>query len=268
MKHEQQKRADVDWRRNYRPGMVGQDRDYAENLDVKNWRKLQKEHWESLGVTIFISIYHWLKVKAWNSTESLLSENDEVTVHGELAGEKIALDSYWAKVKHAVEEVDASGAILVDVIHPKQHVVVDAHGKERVVSRKELRHRDTFSVAIGGISDDKKHDRHSANKFGELEKEWLAEYIADNCPEDLPTGKLEDVHCHSDNAGSHFKSTGSMEAFTHLWSAGGLRRKCRSTCHFGQPGHGKVTEPLQSCLLFPPLTPLLFSSRLSPYILL
>jgi hypothetical protein len=83
------------------------------------------------------------------------------------------------------------------------------------------------------------HDRFANSKFGQLEKEWIINYLKETHVEDnlVFGGELANLHTHSDNAAQHFKSTGALEAYAALWFKHG--RPTLSTYHFGCPGHGK-----------------------------
>jgi hypothetical protein len=172
VRHACQIRASGQWHRNRRPGHLSGDKDFAENADIGNWRKLQKEHWESLGVTLFISVYSWLGANAWNDEEGSLAFGDEVTVDGEKCGKDINLNSFWGIVQCM------SG-------QPNTYEVRDAKGEVHVVARRRLRKRVVRKVASIGVTDDLKHDRHSNNHFGEKEKIWLEKFILETFPDDL-----------------------------------------------------------------------------------
>ena len=136
-------------------------------------------------------------VKEWNKTTGSLPLNAKVTAYGELAGEKLNKDSFWAVV------TDISRA------NENIYVVKDAKGKEYIIPRSLLRHQKRHSVATGHITDDKIHDRHAMQKFMDQELKYLEKYMSDYYPEDIPTGNNVRLHQHSDNA-SHFKSTGAI----------------------------------------------------------
>ena len=112
------------------------------------------------------------------------------------------------------------------------------------VRRGLLRHRKLHSKAIFGITDDKKHDSYAAQWFmrATLELIRLA-YV-------LPgIERFFAIHVHSDNAGSHFKSSKTMFFLTTLlaicgsWPAaavtGAAAMSVRAFWEFGAPGHGK-----------------------------
>ena len=61
----------------------------------------------------------------------------------------------------------------------------------------------------------------------------------ENFKNDIPEGKITHLHQHSDNAGQHFKSTGSIEYFTSLIRDRGGTTECMYVYSFGAPGHGK-----------------------------
>jgi hypothetical protein len=75
--------------------------------------------------------------------------------------------------------------------------------------------------------------------FTTTEIEWIEKYLNANYCNDLPGNTITHLHCHSDNAGQHFKNTGALEFFTHLMHLWGGAGKCSYVYSFGAPGHGK-----------------------------
>ena len=71
-------------------------------------------------------------------------------------------------------------------------------------------------MAFGHVAEDKKHDRHAMQHFTNTELKVLEELMRTTYPSDDPDGKIKRLHTHSDNAGQHFKSTGSMHYYTTL----------------------------------------------------
>jgi|EP00966_Prymnesium_polylepis_P116886 hypothetical protein len=113
------------------------------------------------------------------------------------------------------------------------------------VRRGLLRHRKLHSKAIFGISDDKKHDSYAAQWFMRASLDLLKCMYVDTGIE-----RFFAIHVHSDNAGSHFKSSKTMFFLSTLlalcaaWpavaaSAGAVAMSVRAFWEFGAPGHGK-----------------------------
>ncbi len=69
--------------------------------------------------------------------------------------------------------------------------------------------------------------------------EWIEKYLDANFCNDLPGNTFTHLHCHSDNAGQHFKNTGALEFFTHLMHLWGGAGKCSYVFSFGASGYGK-----------------------------
>jgi hypothetical protein len=112
------------------------------------------------------------------------------------------------------------------------------------VKRGLLRHRKLHSKAIFGITDDKKHDSYAAQWFMKASLNLLkCAYV------DTGIERFFAIHVHSDNAGSHFKSSKTMFFLTTLlalcasWpvaaTAGAVGMSIRAFWEFGPPGHGK-----------------------------
>ena len=177
-----------------------------------------------------MSAISFLLAEEWNKTDGKLEAGDEVTVDGEfyIRGQehpKINQQSYWAVVSAH--------------IHGNLYTVEDQAGKTFNIERNRLRLRKRHSICCAHISDDKKHDRFAMQHFTTKELNWLEEYMKENFDNDIPEGKITHLHQHSDNAGSHFKSTGSLEYFTSLIRDRGGATECRYVYSFGAPGHGK-----------------------------
>jgi hypothetical protein len=112
------------------------------------------------------------------------------------------------------------------------------------VKRGLLRHRKLHSKAIFGITDDKKHDSYAAQWFMKASLTLLKSAYIDSGIE-----RFFAIHVHSDNAGSHFKSSKTMFflstllALCALWpaaaTAGAVTMSVRAFWEFGAPGHGK-----------------------------
>ena len=112
------------------------------------------------------------------------------------------------------------------------------------MKRSLLRHRKRHTKAIFGITEDKKHDSYAAQWFMKATLQLLKiAYI------DTGIERFFAIHVHSDNAGSHFKSSKTMFFLTtllgicHAWpslaGAGAIAMSVRAFWEFGAPGHGK-----------------------------
>ena len=220
----QEARAKRQFENNKRPFMISRDIDFSENGSIENLRKLQSEHWTSTQYTLFVAVYSFLLSEEWNKTEGSLTVGDEVTVNGELAGETINPDSFWGRVKEKISE--------------SEYMIVDFEGGTHNVKRENLRHRVLYTIACGGITDDKKHDKYAMQHFTFREIKYVEEYMSEKFPQDLPTGKIERLFTHSDNATQHFKNTGAMWFYTSLVDDEGHTKWIFVYC-FGAPGHGK-----------------------------
>ena len=80
--------AQINYNRNIRCFVVRRDIDFSENGSFKNKRQIQSQYWVTEGYTLFVSIASWLVTSEWNKTTGQLPIGAEVTVYGELAGEK------------------------------------------------------------------------------------------------------------------------------------------------------------------------------------
>ncbi len=135
--------------RERRPGDLSGDIDFAENMDIEEANKVQSEHWSTNQCTLFVGVWQWLDVEAWNKTEGKLEVGAEVTVWGEMAGESRASSAFWAKVVPRDEHDGSDGSYTVE----------NAAGVQFQVQRKELRHRVFVKQCHAGVTGDKKHDR-------------------------------------------------------------------------------------------------------------
>jgi hypothetical protein len=149
-----------------------------------------------------ISVYDWLSVSEWNSETSPLQRGDSVTAHGEKAGEAIAENSYFATVDSIVD----GGKVKI----------VQDGGEVTVLSRGQLRHRVFKNAVCASVSDDRRHCRHQVQHFAVQELRWLEKRLHEDHPADLNTSHILSLHLHSDNASSHFKSTGAVEWTSRL----------------------------------------------------
>ncbi|KAL7550152.1 hypothetical protein ACHAWF_013398 [Thalassiosira exigua] len=220
-----ERRAQIGWERNVRPLVVKRDIDFSENGSIKDKHQVQSQHWVTIQYTLFVSINSWLKVSEWNKSTGLLCVGDEVTVNGELAGEPVNIQSFWATI--------------IELMDEDEYKVCDKDGVHNVVSRTVLRHRVRHSVAFGHVSDDKVHDRHAMQHFTKYELEKLEAYMVEYFPEDIPGGRIRRLHQHSDNAGQHFKNTGAINYFSTLIDERGGPISTAYVYTFGAPGHGK-----------------------------
>ena len=221
-----EQRAQLEYERNVRPLIVRRDIDYSENGSIKDPEQIQSQYWATIGYTLFVSIASWLEAKEWNKTTGSLPIGAEVTVNGELTGDNVNMESFWA----VVTSVDKEDKNLYEV--------TDAEGKKHMFPRSLLRHRKRHSVATGHITDDKTHDRHAMQKFTDDEMKYLETYMNEYFPEDIPKKKITHLHQHSDNA-VHFKSTGAIHYFTTLINDRGGASETAFVYSFGAPGHGK-----------------------------
>ena len=142
----QEERAKQQLDQNLRPHFIIHDHNFSENGGIDNVQKLQAEHWMNVQYTLFVSMYSFLLSDKWDKTEGELSAGDQVTVFGERSGERINDNSYWAVVKAKLDN--------------DTYEVKGIDGRKCQMGRAYLCHREFHTVAFGGISDDKKHDRH------------------------------------------------------------------------------------------------------------
>jgi hypothetical protein len=131
--------------RDRRPEALSLDLDFAENGALEEARKALVEHWSTDSYTLFIGVAQFLDVGAWNAMVGPLDVGAEVTVDGEVAGEKRAAGSYWARVVSKEAE--------------DRYRVEDAEGVQVDVLRSQLRHRVFIEQCHAGVTGDKKHDR-------------------------------------------------------------------------------------------------------------
>ena len=74
--------------------------------------------------------------------------------------------------------------------------------------------------------------------FTAHELDWLEDYMKEEFLDDIPE-KITHLQPHSDNAGSHLKSTGAIQLFTSLVRDRGGPIECMYVYTFGSPGYGK-----------------------------
>ena len=194
---------------------------------MKDKRQIQSQYWVTIGYTLFVSIVSWLLASEWNKTTGILPEGGEVTVEGEMVGEKLNKDSFWA--------------VITDDSRAEEDIyeVTDAAGKKHTIERHRMRYRQRHCVASGHVTDDKVHDRHAMQHFTDNELKLLESYMKENFPEDIPKGHMTRLHQHSDNASTHFKNTGAINYYTTLIDERGGPNETAFVYSFGAPGHGK-----------------------------
>ena len=146
-----QKAASLAFERDRRPGVLSGDIDFAENTDIEEARKVQSEHWSKDQCTLFIGVWQWLDVGAWNLQVGELGAGAEVTVRGEKAGEARAAGSFWARVVNKKPRETAGGE--------DEYCVEDAAGQKTWERRSHLRQRVFVKQCHAGVTGDKKHDR-------------------------------------------------------------------------------------------------------------
>ena len=220
----QEYNAKTNYEQNWRPLIVTRSIDFAENGTIKDKHQAQSQYWVSIQYTLFISIISWLSVDAWNTEAGILSVGDEVTVYGEKAGEKVNMTSFWGKISKVIDQTLGT------------YQLTDKNGNDHIVNRTDLRHRKKINIVSAHVTPDKKHDRHAMQHFTNNELKNLEELMNREYPSDIPGGKINRFHTHSDNAGQHFKSTGSMQYFTTLPED---REGTAFVYSFGAPNHGK-----------------------------
>ncbi|KAL7490747.1 hypothetical protein ACHAWT_000278 [Skeletonema menzelii] len=220
-----ERRAQLQWEHNVRPLMAKRDMDYSENGPIKDNIQVQSQHWGSNQYTLFVSIVTWLLVDEWNKDEGKLDVGNEVTVNGEMSTEEFNVDAFYARV--------------TKVLNDDMYEVTDVNNYTTNHHRRSLRLRKRHSVAIGHVSDDKTHDRHSMQHFTNQELPWLEGYMKEKFPNDIPDGHIKIFQTHSDNAAQHFKNTGAMEFYSSLSKERGGAAQTAYVYNFGAPGHGK-----------------------------
>jgi hypothetical protein len=146
-----QKAASLAFERDRRPGILSGDIDFAENMDIEEARKVQSEHWSKDQCTLFIGVWQWLDVGAWNLQVGELGAGAEVTVRGEKAGEARAAGSFWARVVKKKPREAGGGE--------DEYCVEDAAGQKTWERRSHLRQRVFVKQCHAGVTGDKKHDR-------------------------------------------------------------------------------------------------------------
>ena len=214
-----QKRAHRDQERNFLINQMLQDMDFAENFTIMLSFEIQSAHWINKQVTIFISIVQHLDKDCWDSRDSSLEKDTDVTVEpADGTGEK-----FWARV---VESSPAGADIMVKL--------VDGKGTKLTRPRKLLRHRKIISVAHIQVSNDKDHDTWFVQKAMQDIWNW---YKGDG--DKMYPGlanRIESELMRSDGAGSHFKNKTTYHYLGHYADA----NKLLASWDVGCPGHGYV----------------------------
>jgi hypothetical protein len=86
------------------------------------------------------------------------------------------------------------------------------------------------------VTNDKKHDTYATQYFMSKMQEWWKEFTSANHEDEMVLiPYILSLHIHSDNAGSHFKSSKTMNFLSRLRGMFGWK----VTWSFGCPGHGK-----------------------------
>jgi hypothetical protein len=180
--------SNLQFDRNAVPGMLKLDVDWAENFTMLHAREIQSEYWLLKQLSLFIGIGKLLFEQHWEAVSGALSIGDEVTVTSTNKG------MFWAEIKSV-------GGALEDSLY----VVEDEAGTEYVLRRSELRARVWYTVAQAGCTNDKKHDSYATQHFmDKFIDEWMSEH------------KITSIHIHSDNAGSHFKNSRTLNYLSRL----------------------------------------------------
>lgn len=200
----------------------------------------------------------FLVTEAWISRTSRLPLGTAVTVELDGASERGAVQpgdgSFWAEVVTVPPEAaTASDEALQAQVYGVRRHGADATSPPLPVARGLLRHRKLHSKAIFGVTDDKKHDSYAAQWFIKASLDLIyAAYVITGIE------LFFALHVHSDNAGSHFKSSKTMFFLTVLltfcaaWPAAAATAAATAVAgatatamsvrcfwEFGAPGHGK-----------------------------
>jgi hypothetical protein len=203
-----QKAAHEQLERNFQPGQLLIDIDFAENFTIIDGREIQSQYWVSRQVTLFIGITQHLCSAAWADKTSSIEQGTGVTVDCDGGG------VFWAEVISAYRTGDA-------MVH-----IQDSTGRRADVERARLHKRKIISTAHITVSDDKHHDTHFVQKAVPLIKEWC----------DKRRLIFTEHLIRSDGAGSHFKNRFTLQFLT-LYQ--GTMEQARVSWCFGAPGHGK-----------------------------
>ena len=244
-----QKAMAAEFERNRCPGWLQFDVDFAENGPIITAEEVQSQYWLVNTFTLFVQVVSFLVSDAWISRTSRLACGMAVTVELDGASEPGAIQpgkgSFWAEVV-CVPTVDAGAcdeALQAQMYGVQRHGAAEGSAPQQV-RRALLRHRKLHTKAVFGITDDKKHDSYAAQWFMNATLQILKLAYVDTGIE-----RFFATHVHSDNAGSHFKSSKTMFFMSTLlaicaaWPvavpAGVVAMSARAFWEFGPPGHGK-----------------------------
>ena len=216
--------SNLQFERNCRPGTKKDDVDWAENHKLKESRAIQSEYWTEAMMSLFICISKLLLLSSWQKSSGQLMVGEEVTVDPELVLAELwgnhSEPSYWATI------VKAGGS------HEKSlYTVEDEHGTKHQMQRKFLRHRKWHTVAMIGVTSDRKHDSYATQYFMTEQQKWWEEKYVKTKKEPITT-----LHVHSDNA-THFKSSKPLNFLSRLRQL--FLWILAVTWSFGCGGHGK-----------------------------
>ena len=216
-----QKAAHLKCDRNYRPGTLLSDVDFAENYEIVHALEIQSAHWSHKQLTLFISINSYLVKESWDAEDGALPVGCKVTVEPNDKG--VVDGSYFDTV---VEGGDGSGR--------DGKCTVETPGDEGQPSRRvpdvprhALRRRDERTTAYVFATGDRKHDTHAVQKFL-IE---MATYFQSSSGETITRHFIR-----SDNAAQHFKSKYTLR-FLSLYAK--MFKLAHVVWDFGCPGHGK-----------------------------
>ena len=160
--------------------------------------------------SLFFCIGKMLLQSAWAAWSGDLKPGSEVTVEGD-------------KEPFCAEVVSCPA----DAFELSECIVRDVAGVEHTVLRNQLRARVWHITAQIGVTNDRKHDSYSTQHFmTAMIEQWL------NFHEPVMS-----LHVHSDNAGSHFKNSRTLNYLSRL--KGLFQQLVKVTWSFGCPGHGK-----------------------------
>ena len=207
---ERTRESNLQFERSARPGMLKLDVDWAENYTMLNAREIQSEYWLMHQASMFVCIGKMLLASAWQAESGELEPGAEVTVEAEGA------EPYWAKV------------VLAGAVKTADCTVTDEAGATHTVQRSQLRARVWHTTAQIGVTNDRKHDSYSTQHFMTgMIQQWLGGFHE----------PVVSLHVHSDNAGSHFKNSRTLNYLSKLKEM--FRQLSKVTWSFGCPGHGK-----------------------------
>ena len=169
----------------------------------------------------------------WYLVEGDIKRGAGVTVNCELLFELPNKKSFW-------------GTVVSDsYVDNGFYTVEDNVGVPYQCYCEHLRPWFKFSIAVGGVSNDKTHDHHYQQNFTEIEIRCLEYYLVRKRQEDVGKGKVKSpitnsLFLHMDNTSQNFKSTGAIEFVTHLFKEREMEYlTAASVIMFVFPGHGK-----------------------------